>query len=184
MKARPILFSGAMVRALLEGRKTQTRRVMKPQGMAIAAKGAPAYYCPHGEIGDALWVRETYCENNMGDPVYKATADLEVRDLEWEFGKVRWKPSIYMPRWASRLTLEITGVRVERLQDISDTDAMAEGVDRTNTSLRGYAKERFKRLWQSINGTDSWDANPWVWVLEFKVHQQNIDDFLKSREAA
>lgn len=175
MKERPILFSAPMVRAILEGRKTQTRRVIKPQPESHldpdSVKGAWEsgfidVKCPYGQPGDRLWVRETFAwlpdglnaDQNHGRYHYRADGDLAVK----------WQPSIHMPRIASRITLRIKDVRVERLQDISDADALAEGVDQTNTSIRGYAAERFKRLWSSINGADSWHSNPWVWVIEFK----------------
>lgn len=160
MKERPILFSGPMVRAILDGRKTQTRRVVKPQppeNMAhvnnisflrhVDHKWAPSFNfqwceaeqkppralerwphdeygpcaipCPYGKPGDRLWVRETF-NNRMSEPVYKAD------NPDWPYG---WQPSIHMPRWASRITLEATGVRVERLQDISEEDALAEGIE-------------------------------------------------------
>lgn len=188
MKEKPILFSAPMVRAILDGRKTQTRRVVKKaipdesfinapyNGFAFVGQFNGGTYtvpflCPYGQPGDRLWVRETwqtYKEfdrvrpndiSNQSEIQYPATYD------GWDSRK---RPSIHMPRWASRITLEITNVRVERLQDITDADALAEGVDQTNTSIGGYATERFKRLWQSINGQGSWAANPWVWVIEFK----------------
>lgn len=199
MKERPILFSGPMVRALLDGSKTQTRRVVKPQpdtrpGMNCTRlvfkdrKGAPLLdealeadprlyvsLCPYGQPGDKLWVRESFIHNaaeyepmmSMTHPLVPAET-FYMADHNGDARGLGWKPSIHMPRALSRITLEITGVRVERLQDISDADSLAEGVDRTNTSIPGYAKERYCQLWESINGPDSWDANPWVWVVEFK----------------
>lgn len=189
MKERPILFSAPMVRAILEGRKTQTRRVVKPpkwsdadeiffignDSIAVPDDDHADYFiaCPYGQPGDRLWVRETFrlfdssecgcydlcnCLRYHGRPVYRATADD---------GESKWTPSIHMPRWASRILLEITGVRVERLQDISESDCCAEGCGSPIT--RDLKKPQFMALWQSINGPDSWDANPWVWVVEFKV---------------
>lgn len=181
IKERPILFSGPMVRALLDGGKTQTRRVVKarpdrnmgsrcvlqPHELAVEINRGDYQNCPYGQPGDLLWVRETFTKIIGKSGGWIAT---EYRaSLGDTLGiKKRWTPAIHMPRAASRITLEITGVRVERLQDISDDDAMAEGVDRTNTSIPGYAKERYRRLWESINGPGSWAANPWMWVIEFR----------------
>lgn len=198
-----------MVRAILDGTKTQTRRVVKPSrgrpieflggggsdgpdwnnpecwgyewqdgASFVTLKADPmemhqyTYPCPYGQPGDRLWVRETFCDDwqDTRGIVYRADGGL---DGEMADAGCKWRPSIHMPRAASRITLEVTGVRVERLQDISIPDAMAEGVVETNTNLRGlepcmewcYA---FEDLWQSINGPGSWDANPWVWVIEFK----------------
>ncbi|MDW3712899.1 hypothetical protein [Pseudomonas sp. 2023EL-01195] len=204
-KDRPIIFSGPMVRAILEGRKTVTRRVIKPQpyidtsgnfcwngsnygqnenGPRSAALASPIpcsktkrVACPYGKPGDRLWVRETHFINDFrGANVPeddRAEAEIVYRAdplpcWEGEESEIPWRPSIHMPRWASRILLEITAVRVERVQDISDEQALAEGVDQTNTSIPGYARQRFQDLWESINGTGSWDANPWVWVVEFK----------------
>lgn len=195
MKERPILFSGPMVRAILEGRKTQTRRVIKPQPESM--KELPPS-CPHGYIGDQLWVRETFSDvNNCGAPALMYRADHELRDLmeEREFleedGSMNyehpqiakydwavwfddvdtekaWRPSIFMPRWVSRLQLEITELRIERLQDISAKDALAEGADSTNVGC-SVPEEAFWELWDSINGASHpWDSNPWVWVIGFR----------------
>lgn len=204
MRERPILFSGPMVRAILNGTKTQTRRVVKwrhpSPGLNHSFTGLSVYsytpttftlesqgerrsqptQCPYGQVGDRLWVRETWQHTDFpegpyieGIPVYYRADYLHDPhgpdgELSSE-GKYRsWKPSIHMPKSAARIWLEITNVRVERLMRISDADALAEGVDRTNTSITGYATERFKRLWETINGTGSWDTNPFVWVVEFK----------------
>ncbi len=227
MKERPILFSAPMVRALLAGTKTVTRRVLKsmpaytpgplvhrpthpaqyfdaycgaiktaenPRGMSgdwcwWSADDRPApdttIKCPFGVPGDRLWVRETFCVASDdqdvhvdGEPeswrprglmaqwaYYRAT-DQDVIDINDPDGKRSpWKPSIFMPRWASRITLEITGVRVERLHDITDEDARAEGV--SGGSLTGPV-EAFEYLWCDINGAASWTANPWVWAVSFK----------------
>ncbi len=216
MKERPILFSGPMVRALLAGTKTQTRRVMKPEGAhhifqfrgTTAAAGADEptgewgwcgservindhIRCPYGKPGDRLWVREAWSPDPPSDGTWAYTAWAGCRQgqiagiperfqhpafcnyaADWLHGPITWTPSIHMPRWASRLLLGITGVRVERLQYITDADALAEGVDRTNTSIPGYALERFRQLWESINGPGSWAANPWVWVIEFQRIEQ------------
>lgn len=142
-------------------------RFTKEQTLSIIASS----HGPYGKPGDRLWVRETWAygihamasaRDEDGPFVYAATDSTQHRLCE------KWTPSIHMPRWASRITLEITAVRVEKLQDITDSDALAEGVDRTNTSIGGYAKERYKRLWNAINGDNAWDKNPWVWVVEFK----------------
>jgi hypothetical protein len=240
MRERPILFSAPMIRAILAGQKTQTRRVLRDQdpidlgafvhgahlsrrpvfdkvANAVIGHRLAAVHCPYGVPGDRLWVRETfYCDNafypdGVGvegmwrtvegkrvpvpvdeqrkvmldeDMYYRADGEP---DFEGAEGPTPWRPSIHMPRWASRITLEITGVRVERLQAISDADARAEGVERIDTEFgmclrtpqwRAYGNEdtqycispeaSFRTLWSSINGRESWDANPWVWVVEFK----------------
>ena len=189
MKERPILFNAPMVRALLAGTKTQTRRVvkMKPHHqieerddgtpwpwMYDGERNADSWLaCPYGQPGDRLWVRETFghFERNKNfapgcDVFYRADGEsLAVKP---------WRPSIHMPRWASRITLEVTGVRVERLQDISSDDARAEGCpdkpidDAEQASIDLLAKLWYHDLWEQINGLDSWAANPWVWVVEFK----------------
>ena len=174
-----------MVRAILEGRKTQTRRIVKPQptyriieaqagvtiGMDKSKDGALWYdangkdpgrevACPHGQPGDRLWVRETWgpCD---GGACYRAS---ERPTVVPDGGK--WKPSIFMPRQASRITLEIVSVRVERLQDISPDDCRAEGMPRENNDIG--VRYGYGQLWNSINGKGSWDLNPWVWVIQFK----------------
>lgn len=220
MKEHPILFSTPMVQAILEGRKTQTRRVVKPQpegdsrpisewnphvygsiraeyetkivGKIFPFKKGNSLYspsCPYGQAGDILWVRETWAYLDFlgpedADYVYKASdngKDWENNTEGW-----KWKPSIYMPKEACRLFLKIKSVRVERLQDISEEDAKAEGVlyyGEESNDYKNYeyndiygddwgvltAKESFKTLWQSINGPESWLANPWVWVIEFEL---------------
>ena len=191
MTERPILFSAPMVRAILAGTKTQTRRAVKgmalewlrPDGFTPEFTAAPENgLCPYGQPGDRLWVRETFAEgiHQMAEVNHWAYA----ADLFGEQQRLgdRWKPSIHMPRVASRITLEITGVRVERLQAISQEDARAEGVHRNVDGLwSGGAWKHiaqpnrysdpcnaFCDLWASINGGESWDANPWVWVVEFK----------------
>jgi len=201
MKERPILFSGDMVRAILDGRKTQTRRILKsqaakdcliyhrPDGLYIwttcggVGVGLP-FKCPYGRIGDRLWVRETWmCStyDNYGQGpetrifFYRADQWTEDDFIEWEksngkFPPTKWKPSIFMPRKASRITLEITNVRFERLQDIDDEQSGKEGIRyfKYKGPYCDPGKLIFKQLWESINGTDSWDANPWVWVIEFR----------------
>jgi len=193
MKERPILFSGPMVRAILSGRKTQTRRIVKPQPdeSGLSKKDGAEYWedasgrkyiCPFGVPGDRLWVRETWrttkslehlAPRNIasGAPLeYMADRCLTPGGGRLEYrGKAR--PSIFMPRWASRINLEVADVRIERLNDITEEDAKAEGWD-------GYisympqphpAIAEFSRLWESIHGPGSWDHNPWVWVVTFKV---------------
>ena len=186
MKERPILFSGAMVRALLAGMKTQTRRAFKTKngGVWPNANDLPGMRqilrsCPYGQPGDRLWVRETFCKiigqsGGWIETDYQATYTHGDRLGDTLGIKKRWTPSIHMPRHASRITLEVTGVRVERLQDISAADARAEGcpdkpVDGAEqASIDLLAKLWYHDLWEQINGLDSWAANPWVWVVEFK----------------
>lgn len=228
MKERPILFSGAMVRALLDGSKTQTRRAVKLQvqhddslvgGWKIVHKrvtqalltfnqlggkplGSDAAICPYGQPGDRLWVRETWLEDPEDDGTWAYTqyvgckgsplSDIPRKFQKpehciyregWDGSDLRWRPSIHMPRWASRILLEIVSVRVERLQDISEADCWAEGIEALDGLLddlaiihlakrmgRSFedAAPTYAALWESINGAGSWDANPWVWVVEFK----------------
>jgi hypothetical protein len=197
MKERPILFSGSMVRAILKGRKTQTRRIVKPQPERLgvgwkwrknannavsggdetgnALKGWMPSMSPYGKPGDRLWVRETFLvqpflwtDSHGPQPVHYAATTNRAEAEDYTA-----KPSIHMPRWASRLTLEITDVRVERLQDISHEDALAEGVDDRDRMPYGlpvlsFAVANYHKLWDKINGPGAWDANPWVWVVEFR----------------
>lgn len=237
---KPILFSGSMVRAILEGRKTMTRRVVKPQPdtsltfgdtlkmwtydphgkpwMALAWRDtftfpgedlAGAAFFPYGQPGDLLWVRETFALFGdaggrwfkAGIPKYNCGKPTGWVDFPYKLDStfdppsdLKWRPSIFMPRWASRLTLRVTNVRVERLQDISEDDAKAEGIDHNwlgsiescpeeyqdewcnyLASIDGFpcysAQESFMTLWQSINAKRpgcAWDDNPWVWVVEFE----------------
>lgn len=223
MKERPILFNGEMVRAILDGRKSQTRRVINPQGAIIEPVGdvfricnlnnkslitmKEDIKCPYGQPGDRLWVRETFSEAFKRDEpasngcVYKSDY-LKPTQLDPGFSDHNtWKPSIHMPRWASRINLEITNVRVERVQDISEGDAESEGTpniipclndecdpeegccacDHTGKVRVGFGlisyKECFQSLWNSINEKRGfgWDLNPWVWVIEFK-RIENEDD--------
>lgn len=208
MKERPILFSAPMVRALLAGTKTQTRRAMKPQptefvgGPGVTLQdGSPAplvplddsvepygreIVCPYGQPGDRLWVRESFAHMYSGNaqPDKRAPEDVaymadNLTPDPYVYGS--WKPSIHMPRWASRITLEITSVRVERLQEISIEDAKAEGAWGPDDSIvqkvadyfgtdifSANPRKAFQMLWESINGPDSWAANPWVWAIEFR----------------
>ena len=188
MKERPILMSGAMVRAILDGSKTQTRRIVKPQPehgiipcawvdtlwAELDAKGgcrchmAPVRF-PYGAPGDRLWVRETFA-HHFGELRYRADESPD----SYYYGAKGWKPSIFMPRALSRITLEITGVRVERVQDISEDDAWAEGVEPPmlhpdDPGNLDVARATFAALWDSINAARApWESNPWVWVVEFK----------------
>lgn len=177
MKERPIIFSAPMVRAILDGRKTQTRRIVKPQptveiepqsNYQEMVRGAGLDCCRHGVTGDRLWVREAFYHIGETRQVfYKADGSNNYQDdLRWGGP---WKPSIHMPRWASRITLEITDIRVERLQDISEKDALADGGwEYKKCPVHCSPKMSFADLWQSIYGHGSWDANPWVWVVSFR----------------
>lgn len=194
-KERPILFSAPMVRALLAGQKTQTRRLVK--GGAVEALDHPQVdprqlSCPYGTIGDRLWVRETWGvgtrpDQNLGwrDGLeYKADEDfigekdiLPLYPVEADLSDIRagWHPSIHMFRWASRITLEITAVRVERVKDIREEDADAEGADTPAVAriiqVAWSKRDAFAKLWNTIHAADGpngWAANPWVWVIEFK----------------
>lgn len=197
IKERPILFSAPMVRAIMEGQKTVTRREVKKRAAldCLAAGFEPAFLalpgnadlCPYGKPGDRLWVRETFNRTNPGGEsgiyYYRADGKFPKCIGGGRFTSVEsWKPSIHMPRAACRILLEITDVRVERLQDISEEQALAEGVrpypehaefgDWYHVEgIETYSAEpskSFELLWESINGAGSWAANPWVWVVEFK----------------
>lgn len=179
MKARPILFSTPMVEALLEGRKTQTRRIVNfglhPDGNTN--NYPPLNACPYGNVGDLLWVRETFWEN-ISDKSF-AWYETDVFPIDAKRDDVKRKPSIFMPKWASRLTLEITGIRIERLQDITNADSIEEGTPDYRSYFNGFTmKDCYRKLWQSINGEDSWLNNPWVWVIEFKVHKCNFQELV------
>ena len=214
--AWPILFSREMVRALLDGRKTQTRRIVKPQPTAV--HGRAGHYsgsyqadgdnrkeivCPYGQPGDRLWVKETFrtwldeeslftgrLSEITDEPRRRAVfASTEYRASSLDSESGGWRPSIFMPEWLSRITLELTRVRLERLQSISEADAIAEGIEVIDADAgiyRDYNEplaqstaddprqgmcfcpvRSYETLWNSINGPGSWDANPFVWVLEF-----------------
>ena len=223
MKERPIIFSAPMVRAILDGRKTQTRRLCKAMNAWVDQEcrevrqhdGAPHHFikgaslpleklrCPYGVPGDRLWVREAWQaffadevpadrprgpRHTMGIPAqperesfvfYRADGDLSHPE---DGSEAIWLSPLHMPRRASRITLEVVSVRVERVQEISEEDALAEGalefdgpttfVDNGMQSIyfpnMGYARAAFTDLWESIHGPDSWAANPWVWVIEFQ----------------
>jgi hypothetical protein len=223
MKERPILFSAPMVRALLAGTKTQTRRVVKlseewhPDARAARVIGVgddgiaampldefgrmlgQAIRCPYGQPGDRLWVREAFM-HEPADYCWEASVSIPCRpavttyraDVEGDSRGAGWSPSIHMPRALSRIDLEITAVRVERLQSISEADARAEGIvcgdgswSKTDSG-EAYQRDKFgwyvtgqharhnapsyayRALWEQVNGPGSWDANPWVWVVEFR----------------
>jgi hypothetical protein len=207
VKDRPILFNGGMVRALLAGRKTQTRRPIKPQPMAAhhvdvchysptgwalwkhGSTPKPAdprdawgrclcsreVTCPFGQAGDRLWVRETWAMNDiywgwakipvdrpdsLSELAYRADGEWKDQHAQCDGDLPSWRPSIHMPRWASRISLEITGVRAEQLWEISDEDRDREG----------QGDKPFGTIWEQVYGPQGlgWDANPWVWVLEFR----------------
>ncbi len=189
--SRPILFSGPMVRALLDGRKTQTRRALKHQPIdilpmpnapgrewVILEQKAPepkgkVVRCRFGKPGDLLWVRETWgvVDDKYHRIAYRADDGTASARVSEQLEGRRWRPSIHMPRSASRITLRITEVRVERLNDISPEDAAAEGwpgPDEQNTIASAYPIAWYARLWDQINGPRSYDANPWVWVVKFE----------------
>ena len=187
MKARPILFSAPMVRALLDGTKVQTRRIIKPRGGdEIDPEGIYENHpgdielarCPYGQVGDLLWVRESFGLLDDKTILYPATYDMAQRP--W----LNWKPSIHMPRTASRITLGITSVRVERLQSISRGDAMDEGCPFPNMAKGPNPVDWYADLWREINGSESWEANPWVYAIDFVVHHANVDELLRAAREA
>jgi len=204
MKERPILFGGEMVRAILDGRKTQTRRVINPQpewqltaprvvdgkwlfGSVASGYAQDVWRCPYGQPGDHLWMRETWATpgnfdhikpSELGASHFSSTELVYRATSEHGDAYYTWRPSIFMPRWASRITLEVTGVRAERVQEISEEDAKAEGVTAwhpRDPSIvfrpEGSYRNGFHQLWDSINAKRgyAWDSNPWVWVVEFEV---------------
>lgn len=212
MREKPILFSGPMVRAILDGRKTQTRRVVKPQPVEmvrfLGADNEPTWefgWCPHERVitkhvrcpyglpGDRLWVRETFSHCYNGAEAYQViyASDGSRRDFSYGTGateeQLDWlergmgqhgesgRPGIHLPRWASRITLEVTLVRVERLQEINARDAVAEGIPLCEHGFHYCTRgcqiptQQFQRLWDSINAKRApWSSNPWVWVIEFR----------------
>jgi len=198
MKEKPIIFSTPMVQAILAGNKTMTRRVIKPQPERKLTKYiflGDSFFrdddlnldeVPWGnykeapyQVGDHLWCKETYCPDADNRPIYRADCDSSV---------IRWKPSIFMPKWAARIWLEVTAVRVERVQEITEEDAKAEGLSMILGNMdRPSTRWYFKNLWDSINakrkptkydieyqseiGTIcpyAWASNPWVWVYSFR----------------
>ena len=215
MTDRPIIFSAPMVRAMLEGRKTQTRRVLKPQPGVVDSGGLPAAlvaldgYAVPGRVqprrvpyapGDRLWVRETWRPHYLGDGVWnldvsypadgerRTICDGEFGDKDWNWPKAADRGNVtplHMPRWASRLTLTVTEVRVQRLQDISAKDSIAEGAHCRTCEAMGQSAchgrgcfasiDAYRCLWNSLHGPGAWDANPWVVALTFNVQRGNID---------
>lgn len=207
VREKPMLFSASMVRALLAEKKTQTRRLVKPPAgvpsvwiFGHSDRERARVRCPYGVAGDRLWVKETWtprhghgeggtdcgCEcgavrvEYLADGGWKEFAPEAVAD-GWKMPKAasrgRNVTPLFMPRWASRITLEVTGVRVERVQDISEEDAKAEGITEIggrftfNEGLHQSrtARDSYAALWEIINGTESWDANPFVWCVSFRV---------------
>ncbi|EBY8830230.1 hypothetical protein D6S76_20530 [Salmonella enterica subsp. enterica serovar Schwarzengrund] len=201
MKERGMIFNAEMVTAILSGRKMQTRRPIKwkqtrfteiaeredgslwPWAEDCERGGDIWFACPFGEVGDCIWVRETWAEAGASAPdlkLYRANYPAHV-PTHYEnvppAEDVRWTPSIHMPRWASRILLEITDVRVERVQDISQIDAIAEGGPPDHPSFSKISQEMgfsdwprswFAQTWWGIYGREAWNTNPWVWVIEFK----------------
>ncbi|MGP2059863.1 hypothetical protein ACRZ41_014770 [Klebsiella pneumoniae] len=194
---RGMIFNAEMVRALLDGRKTQTRRPIKWKQTRFTEIGEREdgskwpwsedaehacdfwHPCPFGAVGDRIWVREAFRVHSRATDVatlvYKAsernswteqTRRVPVAVCNKLATPEKWTPSLHMPRWASRILLEITGVRVERLRSMSQDDARAEGVIAASGPME--AGLAFRELWDSIYGEESWKANPWVWVIEFK----------------
>ncbi|HFI1947344.1 TPA: hypothetical protein ACGPN1_004290 [Yersinia enterocolitica] len=199
MNEKPILFNAEMVNAILSGRKTQTRRIISEKtlhlfGVAASAgechpielcdQRSQSYYldfCPLGKPGDQLWVREAFAAGLCTESTLAYRATHKTEDLEEGWGEtIKWTPSIHMPRWASRINLLITGVRVERLNDISEQDAISEGLEcYVDDGVPYYGPFNngdcrpdvvFRGLWDSIYGQkegENWQANPWVWVINF-----------------
>ena len=198
MKERPIISSAPMVRAILAGTKTQTRRVVRLRAGESAHEGGDGrlhavanttwgccvervIQCPYGVPGDLLWVRETWATTEQaGDHSADRVVVYRATDPDWETMEGwQWRPSIFMPRWASRLTLRITSVRVERVQEIPEADARAEGFkDVVGKYARGdEARIWFAELWDIINAARGfgWDTNPWVWVIGFERVQRRSE---------
>ncbi len=204
MTDRPILFSAPMVQAILDGRKTQTRRVFKarnggvwPNSNDLPGMQQVLRTCPYGQPGHRLWVRETWMDlQGTGIEIVTGSRERYAYGADTPRGSygddqrkcygLKWRPSIHMPRAASRITLEITSVRVERLQDISEAEALAEGIQRyagplrwvryldaiTGDAVHSTARDAFFALWIALNGQPSFNANPLVWVLQFKHLQE------------
>lgn len=186
VRERPILFSAPMVRALLAGTKRQTRRVVKTPERYEGGLQNCLHCCPYGQPGDRLWVRENGWQRPADRAergwsyAYDADAPFGIGAANEAYREEGWKrrPSIHMPRWASRILLEVTDVRVERLQDISEADALAEGVrhsygepfDAIHTISD---RRRYEPLLEQINGPGSWAANPWVWAVSFRLVPPN-----------
>lgn len=188
VKERGMIFNDEMVRAILGGNKTQTRRIVEEKfyGRAVAAE-LLAKHCPYGQPGDRIWVRETYRVHGKATDVATLVYRASVRNSWTEQThrvpvdvcnkpvSEKWTPSIHMPRWASRILLEITDVRVERLHDMSEADAKAEGATPATykiTPPEAVYRVGFGDIWRSIYGQDNWLSNPLVWVIEFKRIQE------------
>jgi hypothetical protein len=200
VREHPLLFSGPLVRAILDGRKTMTRRPMKPQPLLYTGRkyvfpddgpkwtqqdGSVLAHCPFGVVGDRLWVRESFRRaervhwpdlSHCVNPNDPHDVIFHAEGFDRSTGSTRLWPSIHMPRWASRLTLEITDVRVERLQAITDDDAAAEGIlgvmcNRIGPNFGKPMGQRasFARLWDEVYGAGAWALDPWVWALTFQV---------------
>ncbi len=227
MKARPILMHARSIQNLLAGRKTQTRRILKNLAYSrvdgieesekypgefvpwIDGEPRPSMLCPYGVPGDLLWVRETFCVGyDAGDGTWTALPFKGCEKSRRAFYRATdddppdepqrpWKPSIHMPRWASRLTLRLTEVRVERVQDISDEDCEAEGIERPHTPppyrdatgelVLPYTRTwhgAFRSLWENTNGAGAWERNDWTWALSFEVLRENVDAVLARGKAA
>ncbi|HTJ89511.1 MAG TPA: hypothetical protein VL356_04965 [Acidocella sp.] len=222
MTDRPIIFSAPMVRALLAGMKTQTRRLLKPQpfidntgnfcvpdkkgkawnwGQHIDGKPCTRNYVKtvRFKVGDRLWVRETWSVASVFTDVvevrYRAHERAAHSNFVEQIPRARarkpmatwpvWKPSIHMPRWASRLTLTVTDVRVQRLQDITSKDIAAEGIDHlsfggASGAFDQWLMHQFGGLWDKLHGPGAWDANPWVAAITFELRKGNIDGWLRT----
>jgi hypothetical protein len=202
VKARPILMHARSINNLLAGRKTQTRRIMKPQPAYVSEATKGLIRCPYGGRGDLLWVRESICVGyGLGDGTvtaipfdgcekdrksfYRATEPDKPDEAQRP-----WRPSIHMPRWASRLTLELTDVRAQRVREISVADILTEGVDcprhgrgPCNDSC-GELGELWRDLWDETNGAGAFDRDDYTWALSFIVHRRNVDEMLRQKEAA
>ena len=209
MTEKPIVFSGPMVRAILDGRKSQTRRVLKPQPPVYMSSLRPWFQnpsiwidadgtnyevrCPFS-VGQMLWVREMWAvpsSESIGGktfPIEDVAYAADALSCDLENVAIHWRPSIHMPRWASRITLEITDVRVQRVQRITNDDAQAEGVVPIawlgNAQLNDY-RVPFIRLWDSLNAKHGhgWDTNPWVWAISFKLITKAAKDVAVHQEA-
>ena len=188
MKETGMLFTSPMVRAILEGRKTQTRRIAKPvrhpdlgnvySPGALVLEHEPQHVinraCPYGQPGDRIYVRETFSQHpEWGQLAFRADGE-EFEDADGWLWEPKWMPSIHMPKDIARIWLEVTGVRVERLEDISEADALAEGarfelasIDSVRIGATASFLSGFRNIWESTGG--DWDANPWVWAIDFKV---------------
>jgi len=195
MTDRPIIFSAPMVRALLDGRKTQTRRVLRPPYGTLEYMPDRTWrpICTKFFKGDRLYVREAWRPHSLGESAWdldvsypadgarRTIKDGEFGDKDWNWPKAADRGNVtplHMPRWASRLTLIVTDVRVQRLQEISEAEAVAEGWPGPETDL-GYPISKplqwFAAIWNSLHGPDAWDANPWVAAVSFTAHRGNID---------